>query len=283
MLTKNKGTCRTNILVPISRGNNISMYKESEEQKTVFRSKAKKSLSDTSIIEKKCYTNELLRATNHFENNSETDSSNNKDDIAYVQPDPVTIQKLLTMQKKVAELLDEISFRLRRIPLPDGDNDLKRRQQQTLEFAIRFSRNYLYNLNRFVTSIQRHIKAVSFRSGLKQCYKNIAFHQDMIKQKLIAAHQLLIRALSAYYKHIPNSILEGHSTKLQDVLQIVCNLINICDKIEISTNYFCSGDATVIPLVTHKKLSSMNIYRLLKFIKKLLLFCRENIFKINAM
>lgn len=208
-------------------------------------------MSDSTITEKKCYTNQLLRATNHFENNSETDSSNNKDDIVYVQPDPLTIQKLLSMQKKIAELLDEILFRLCRIPLPDGENDLKRRQQQTLEFAIRFSRNYLYNLNRFVTSIQRHIKAVSSRSRLKQYHKNIAFHQDMIKQKLVAAHQLLMQALTAYCKHIPNSILDGHSTKLQDVLQIVYNLINICDKIEISSYYFCSGDTTIIPLVIH--------------------------------
>ncbi|KAK1124639.1 hypothetical protein K0M31_006010 [Melipona bicolor] len=243
--SKNRGTCKTN--VPISQDDNISICRESEGQKTVFKSKAKKSLSDSSITEKK-YTNQLFCATNHFENNSDTDSSNNKDDIIHIQPDPLTVQKLLSMQTKIAELLDEMSFRLCRIPLPDGENDLKRRQQQTLEFAIRFSRNYLYNLNRLVTSIQRHIRAMSSRLGLKQCHKNIVFHQDMIKQKLVAAHQLLIQALSAYYKHIPNSIFEGHSRKLQDVLQIVYNLINICDKVEISSYYFCSGDVTITSL-----------------------------------
>ncbi|KAF3425869.1 hypothetical protein E2986_09976 [Frieseomelitta varia] len=239
--SKNRDTCKTN--VPISQDDNISIRRESEGQKTVFKSKAKKSLSDSSITEKK-YTNQLFCATNHFENNSDTDSSNNKDDIIHIQPDPLTVQKLLSMQTKIAELLDEISFRLCRIPLPDGENDLKKRQQQTLEFAIRFSRNYLYNLGRLVTSIQRHIRAMSSRLGLKQCHKNIVFHQDMIKQKLVAAHQLLIQALSAYCKHIPNSIFEGHSRKLQDVLQIVHNLINICDKVEISSYYFCSGDVT---------------------------------------
>ncbi|CAK9828776.1 hypothetical protein ANTRET_LOCUS6236 [Anthophora retusa] len=248
LLTKSKGTCSTNALDPISQDNNISMHKESDGLKTVFRSKAKKSLSDSSITEKRCYTNRLVHATDYFENNSDTDSSNYRDDMINVQPDPLTIQKLLSMQKKIAELLDEILFRLCRIPLPDGDDDLKRRQQQTVEFAIRFSRNYLYNLNRLVTSIQTHISAVSSRLGSKQCYKNVAFHQDMIKQKLISAHQLLIQALSAYYKHIPNSILDGHSTKLQDVLQIVCNLKNICEKVEISDNYLCSGDSMVIPL-----------------------------------
>lgn len=90
ILTKNKDTCKTNVLIPTSQGNNICISKEFEGQKTVFRSKAKKSLSDSTITEKKCYTNQLLRATNHFENNSDTDSSNNKDDIVYVQPDPLT-------------------------------------------------------------------------------------------------------------------------------------------------------------------------------------------------
>ncbi|XP_076757889.1 uncharacterized protein LOC143427544 isoform X2 [Xylocopa sonorina] len=247
VLVKSKGTSDF-VLPQTLRGNDISACKESEGLKIVFRSKAKKSLSDTSVVEKKIYTNRLLRATNHFENNSHTDSSNNRDDVIYVQPDPFTIQKLVSMRTKVAELLDEILFRLCRIPLPDGDNDLKRRQQQTLEFAIRFSRNYLYNLNRLVASIQRHIRAVTLQAELKQYNKNISFHQDMIKQKLITAHQLLIQALTAYYKHIPNSIPEGHSTKLQDALQVVCNLTNICDKIEVSTDYVCSGDSAVAPL-----------------------------------
>ncbi|XP_017892849.1 uncharacterized protein LOC108632663 isoform X2 [Ceratina calcarata] len=250
--TKNKHGKSTNANVStrtMSRANDISTRKESEALKIVFRSEAKKSLSDSSFTEKRSYTNQLLRATNDFANNSDTDFSNYRDDdVIYVEPDPFTVQKLLSMQKKIVELLDEILFRLCRIPLPDGDNDLKRRQQQTLEFAIRFSRNYLYNLNRLVSSIEGHVKGVSSRIGLKQYHRNVAFHQDMIKQKLITAHQLLVQALTAYSKHIPNSIVEGHSTKLQDVLQIVRSLTNTCDKIEISTSYYCSGDTTAVPL-----------------------------------
>ncbi|XP_029048858.2 uncharacterized protein LOC114878806 [Osmia bicornis bicornis] len=247
LLVKDKGNKSTNVLIPILQ-EDVSNCKDSERLKKVAKSKTKKSLSDSLIMQKKCYTNELLRATNQFENNSNSDSSNNRDGIIYIQPEPLTIHKILSMQKKIAELLNEISFRLSRIPLPDGDNDLKRRQQQTIEFAIWFSRNYLYNLNRLVASIQKHIRIVSSRMGLKQYHKNIVFHQDIIKQKLIAAHQLLVQALNAYCKHIPNSILEGHSTKLQEVLQIVYNLKDICDKVEISANSFCSGDATIMSL-----------------------------------
>ncbi|XP_076392890.1 uncharacterized protein LOC100879765 [Megachile rotundata] len=247
LLIKDKSNAGTNVSIPISREDNVSPYKESEGFKKISRSKTKKSRSDSLIMQKKYYTNELLRATNHFENNSDSDSSNNKDDVVYIQPDPFMIQKILSMQKKVAELLNEISFRLCRIPLPDGDNDLKRRQQQTVEFAIWFSRNYLYNLNRLVTSIQRHIRIVSSRVGLNR-HKNIALHQDMIRQKLITAHQLLVQALNAYCKHIPNSILESHCTKLRDVLQVVYDLGDICDKVEISANYFCSGDTTITSL-----------------------------------
>lgn len=198
-------------------------------------------------MQKKRFANQLLRATNHFENNSDSGSSNNRHDIVCIQSDPVTTQKVLSMQKKIIELLNEISFRLYRIPLPDGDNDLRRRQQQTMEFAIRFSRNYLYDLNRLLVSIQRHMDVISSRTDLK--HRNITFHEDTLKQKLIAVHQLLIQALNAYCKHIPNSVLEGHHTKLQDVLQIICTLRDICNKLEISNNYFCSGDSNILPVV----------------------------------
>ncbi|XP_015437381.1 PREDICTED: uncharacterized protein LOC107192599 [Dufourea novaeangliae] len=245
---KDKGIHKANPVIPMLQEDNILNYKDSEESKKVLRSRTKKSVSDPFIIQKKHYTNQLLRATNHFESDSDSESSSDRTNTVHVQADPLIIHKIFAMQKKISELLNEISFRLHRIPLPDGDNDLKRRQQQTMEFAIRFSRNYLYNLNRLVTSIQRHIGAVSSRIRLKQCHRSTSFHQDMIKQKLIAAHQLLIQALIAYCKHIPNSTPEGHPTKLQNVLQIVSTLRDICNKIAISANYYCSGDTNTLPV-----------------------------------
>ncbi|XP_033343027.2 uncharacterized protein LOC117230063 isoform X2 [Megalopta genalis] len=244
---KNKGAYDTNILIPISQ-EDITDYQDFKTSKTMLKPRTKKSLSDSSIIQKNLYTGQLLQATNHFENDSDSDSnlSDNRMDVVHVQADPFTIHKLLSMQKKVSTLLNEISFRLSKIPLPDGNDDLKRRQQQTTEFAVRFSRNYLYNLNRLLTSIRRHIGAVSSRT--KQYHRSITFHQDMIKQKLIAAYQLLIQALNAYCKHIPNSIHESQSTKLQNVLQVVSDLKDICNKVEITTNCFCSGDVNAMPV-----------------------------------
>ena len=244
---KNENARCNDISIPVSRADNVPDRKESDGSRKVCRLRPKRSLSDPSITQKERLTSRLLRAANRFENNSDSDSSNNRDDIVRIQPDPVTIQKILSMQKRVTELLNEISFRLHRIPLPDGDNDMRRRQQQTMEFAIRFSRNYLYDLNRHLISIERHLGIISSRAGSKQRRKNIALYQDIIKQKIIAAHQLLIQALNAYCKHIPNSVLEGHSTKLQEVLQVVCNLRDICSKVEISTNCLCSGDANIWP------------------------------------
>ncbi|XP_076647974.1 uncharacterized protein LOC143356298 [Halictus rubicundus] len=242
-----KAAYDSNILIPISQANNITDYQDFKTSKKITKSRTKKSVSDSSITHKKHYTDQLLRATNRFEDDSDSDSnlSNSRTDTVCVQADPLTIHKLLSMQRKISTLLNEISFRLRRIPLPDGNNDLKRRQQQTIEFAIRFSRNYLYNLNRLVTSIHEHIEAASSRR--KQYHRSVAFHQDMIKQKLIAAYQLLIQALNAYCKHIPNSIHEGHPAKLQNALQIVSDLKDICNKIEITANYFCSGDVNATP------------------------------------
>nr|XP_033343023.1 uncharacterized protein LOC117230063 isoform X1 [Megalopta genalis]XP_033343024.1 uncharacterized protein LOC117230063 isoform X1 [Megalopta genalis]XP_033343025.1 uncharacterized protein LOC117230063 isoform X1 [Megalopta genalis]XP_033343026.1 uncharacterized protein LOC117230063 isoform X1 [Megalopta genalis] len=244
---KNKGAYDTNILIPISQ-EDITDYQDFKTSKTMLKPRTKKSLSDSSIIQKNLYTGQLLQATNHFGNDSDSDSnlSDNRMDVVHVQADPFTIHKLLSMQKKVSTLLNEISFRLSKIPLPDGNDDLKRRQQQTTEFAVRFSRNYLYNLNRLLTSIRRHIGAVSSRT--KQYHRSITFHQDMIKQKLIAAYQLLIQALNAYCKHIPNSIHESQSTKLQNVLQVVSDLKDICNKVEITTNCFCSGDVNAMPV-----------------------------------
>ncbi|XP_078045950.1 uncharacterized protein LOC144474688 isoform X2 [Augochlora pura] len=242
---KNKSTYDTNILIPISE-QDITDHQDVKTSKKMLKSGTKKSLSDSSIIQKSLYTGQALQETNRFENDSDSDSnlSDNRMDIVHVQADPFTIHKLLSMQKKVSTLLNEISFRLSKIPLPDGNDDLKRRQQQTTEFAVRFSRNYLYNLNRLVASIRRHIGAISSRT--KQYHRSITFHQDMIKQKLIAAHQLLIQALNAYCKHIPNSIYESQSTKLQNVLQVVSDMKDICNKVEISTNCFCSGDVNAM-------------------------------------
>ncbi|KAK2577795.1 hypothetical protein KPH14_012001 [Odynerus spinipes] len=187
-----------------------------------------------------------------FDYNSTPDLSiqyeSDKEDNICVHPDPMAAHKILVMQKRISELLDEISFNLDRIPLPDGDMDLKRRQQRVVEFCIRLSRNYLYDLTRCIGDIQKHVRAVSPSAKIKSGPRGIAFHMQIIEQKLIAAHQLLLHALTAYCKHIPCSIPQGHSKKIKELLKVVTDLKDICDHIQLTTNYFGSGDTCALPL-----------------------------------
>ncbi|KAI4499033.1 hypothetical protein M0802_005899 [Mischocyttarus mexicanus] len=211
-------------------------------------SNLKKTWSD--IVQSK-HPKESYVACN-FEHNSTPELSieyaSDKEDNISIQPDPITVHKIIIMQQRISELLDEILFRLDRIPLPDGDVDLKRRQQRVMEFCIRLSRNYLYDLNRYVNDIQKHVRAISPSVKIKSSHRGVTFHMQIIEQKLMAAYQLLLHALSAYCKHIPSSIPQGHSKKVKELLKVVTDLKDICDNIQLTKNYFGSGDACTLPL-----------------------------------
>ncbi|XP_015172526.1 PREDICTED: protein PFC0760c [Polistes dominula] len=207
----------------------------------------KKTLSD--IVQSK-QPKESHVACN-FEHNSNLELSiedeSDKEDNISLQADPITVHRIIIMQQRISELLDEILFRLDKIPLPDGELDLKRRQQRVMEFCIRLSRNYLYDLTRYVNDIQKHVHAVSPSVKIKSSHRSITLHMQIIEQKLIAAHQLLLHALTAYCRHIPSSIPHGHSKKIKELLKIVIDLKDICDHIELTKNYFASGDTCTLP------------------------------------
>ncbi|CAG5108696.1 Protein of unknown function [Cotesia congregata] len=164
-----------------------------------------------------------------------------------VRIDPVVAHKILGVQAKISELLDEISYRLCRIPQPDGDIDLKRRQQRVMEFAIRFSRNYLYELRRQMSDVQRHVRVMS-PSARRPTKRVLSLHMQALEQKLCSIHQLLLNALSAYCKHIPSSILKGHPGKLKEILQVVIDLRDVCSKINLTAELFGAGDTAPLPL-----------------------------------
>ncbi|XP_023246122.1 uncharacterized protein LOC106643390 [Copidosoma floridanum] len=168
--------------------------------------------------------------------------SNDDDDSIPVHPDPVAVSKILALQKKISVVLDSILFELDRIPLPDGENDLLRRQQRVAEFSTRLSRNYLYDLSRQISDIQRHIKATAPDSNFRLSRRAVIMHMQAIEQKLIGAHQLLLTALSAYWKHIPSSVMKNHPGKLKNILQVVVQLKNICLDIQLTSDIYCSGD-----------------------------------------
>lgn len=244
---KDIGIGSTNLLLTIPEEGNAA-YKRRREPEN-FKSYTRKCRSGHAIPQKRQPSR--LHTTNGVEYNSSPESSARHDGAAdgviYVRPDPFTMQKILTMQRKVCELLDEITFRLGNISAPDGIKDLQRRQQCVAEFIVRFSRNYLYDLNRYVKDIRRHMCIISPRAIIRPNHRNLGLHMHAIEHKLLAAHQLLLHALVAYCKHIPSSIPKGHPGKLREILQVILDLKTMCDRLHL--NYFDSGDTDVLSLV----------------------------------
>ncbi|XP_034949300.1 uncharacterized protein [Chelonus insularis] len=176
-------------------------------------------------------------------------TSHNSDQYSsIIRPHPIVAQKILDIQVKISELLDEIHYRLCRIPIPDGEIDLKRRQQRMMEFIVRFSRNYLYDISRQMADIQRHIQMMLPNARIKPSRRISQLHMQALETKLCSIHQLLFNALCAYCKHIPSSCLKGHPGKLKEILQIVMDLKDVCSKINLTAEYFGAGDAASPPL-----------------------------------
>ncbi|XP_012527400.1 uncharacterized protein LOC105831662 isoform X2 [Monomorium pharaonis] len=246
---KDTGTGSSNLLLTIPEENNARTYERRHEMED-FKSYARRSRSGPIPRKTRQPSRQLHHATNGAEYNSSPESTSRRDGVAdgviHVRPDPFTMHKILTMQRKVCELLDEIAFRLGNISAPDGIKELQKRQQCVAEFIVRFSRNYLYDLNRYVRDIQRHMCVISPRAIIKPNHKNLGLHMHAIEHKLLAAHQLLLQALVAYCKHIPSSIPKGHPGKFKEILQVVLDMKTMCDRLHL--NYFDSGDTDVLSL-----------------------------------
>ncbi|XP_029676404.1 uncharacterized protein LOC115243487 isoform X1 [Formica exsecta] len=249
-ITRDTGTASSNLLLTIPEEENTPTYERKQEPEH-FKSYVRKSRSGHAISRKmQPSLKQLHHTTNDIEYNSSPESSARRDDVAdgviHIRPDPFIMHKILTMQKKVCNLLDEIAFRLGNIPAPDGIKDLQRRQQCVAEFVVRFSRNYLYDLNRYVKDIQRHMCIISPRAIVRPNHRSLGLHMHAIEHKLLAAHQLLLHALVAYCKHIPSSILKGHPGKFREILQVVIDLKTMCDRLHL--NYLDSGDTDILSL-----------------------------------
>ncbi|XP_057327556.1 uncharacterized protein LOC130668971 isoform X1 [Microplitis mediator] len=227
------------------------VYERSPVSQLDFKSKSTKLRYEHTIRHRHERPCTFYRDYNCRECNStpELTSQNERDQYSVhaVRIDPVVAHKILGIQAKISELLDEISYRLCRIPQPDGDIDLKRRQQRVMEFAIRFSRNYLYDLRRQMSDVQRHVRVMS--PGARRPTKRVlSLHMQALEQKLCSIHQLLLNALSAYCKHIPSSILKGHPGKLKEILQVVIDLRDVCSKMNLTAELFGAGDTAPLPL-----------------------------------
>lgn len=243
-LTKETGTGSSNILLTIPE------EKNSQRNYGKPSNDARKSSSDH-LVTRKDHSRKLLCAMDDSEYNSSPEPSPDRgSDVIFTRPDPLVVEKVLAIQRKVFSILDEISFRLDRIPLPDGDRDLTRRLQRVAEFSVRFSRNYLYDLGRQVADMRQHVRTISRDARPKPNRRSFEFHLHAVGHKMVTAHQILLQALIAYCKHIPSSIVKGHPGKLKEVLQIVTDLGDMCDAVNITSEHYGSGDADTQPLVS---------------------------------
>ena len=254
---KESGTGSTNFLLTIPEEDFLSStFERTAETKSRGRNNARKSSSAQGFRQRRDNSKKLFHAIHDLEYSSSPELSpyrlTDREEIMYVRPDPMIAAKILGTQKKISEVLDEIAQRLGRIPLPDGERDLHRRQQRAMEFSIRFARNYLYDMGRQVSEIRRHVNAISPSFRKKIGRRGVIFHVQTIEQKLVTAHQLLLHALSAYCKHIPSSVLKGHPGKLKEILQVVIDLKDFCEKIHLAPDYVGSGDVEGLPLVREK-------------------------------
>ncbi|KAK9739335.1 hypothetical protein QE152_g9127 [Popillia japonica] len=101
---------------------------------------------------------------------------------------------------------------------PDGLNDLERRKKRSSEFASRFSRNYLYQLNRQLSDIKKLLHPSSARISNQNSY--------VIKQKITSSYQTILQGLQAYLSHLPKSTTVGIPDKIKELLKEIASL---CD------------------------------------------------------
>lgn len=67
---------------------------------------------------------------------SAEEDSAEEDEVAS-RRNPAVAQRIVSIQKKIYRVLDEIAYRLNKIPLPDGEKDCLRREQRFVEFSVR--------------------------------------------------------------------------------------------------------------------------------------------------
>jgi hypothetical protein len=244
-IIKEDSTSSTNFLLTIPEEKKLYCGTESSESCKPFNTHIKKSCSDQTIKKNKIHTR-YHYSTNDLDYNSSPEISpnqcNNENYSIFEHPDPIVVTKILNIQRKISIVLDSISNELDRVPLPDGENDYCRRKQRTVEFSTRLSRNYLYDLSRQISDIERHTKAINPIGKVRLSRRGMILHMQAIEQKLISTHQLLLAALSAYCKHIPSAVLKNHPGKLKEILQIVVQLKNICIEMKLIPDFYCSGD-----------------------------------------
>ncbi|GJQ82282.1 hypothetical protein Trydic_g19479 [Trypoxylus dichotomus] len=140
--------------------------------------------------------------------------------------------KLLGTIKKCLNCMEDIRLQLDiGITPPDGLDDLERRKKRSSEFASRFSRNYLYQLNRQLSDLRKLLCPTSARAMLQ--------NNSHIKQKITSSYQTILQGLQAYATHLPISTPMGASDKIKELLKEVgalCEMQRSYVSIDVNSN-----------------------------------------------
>lgn len=137
--------------------------------------------------------------------------------------DPLFRNKLKSVRSKIGILLQE-AVEPRLLLEPNSPGDQAKLQKRDLEFSSRFSRNYLYELKRHISKFDRMVN------------KKYDVVDKNVSQKVLSAHQLVLRGLQAYIKHAPTSLEEHIPERLKDLTKNFIKVTKNCVKIGILDN-----------------------------------------------
>lgn len=183
---------------------------------------------------------ESMKASAHIESGQEsTPSELEGRHLPFKRPVPIdggvtfqetgTVQRIVLLRQRISIALDSITGMIQCQPAePDGPDDLERRKTRINEFLSRFSRNYLFQFQRQVSELRRHVACASPETPGRHT------EFQALMQKLVSAHQTAVQSLQAYLTQIPSS-LQGTNIfgKLRALLHHLCDLSSLKNQLDI--------------------------------------------------
>lgn len=140
-----------------------------------------------------------------------------------------THQRIALLRHRISLVLESITGMIQCRPRePDGPDDLERRKIRINEFLSRFSRNYLFQFQRQVAELRRHVASASPETPGRHT------EYQALMQKLVSAHQTALQSLQAYLSQIPASLqVSNIFGKLRDLLHHLCELTSLKNQLSI--------------------------------------------------
>ncbi|XP_026477776.1 uncharacterized protein LOC113383736 isoform X2 [Ctenocephalides felis] len=152
--------------------------------------------------------------TNEIDNGKKILSLND-----YIIADPFFKDKIDKSRFKIAEALDELkTISPKRYLDADSPEELLKSQKRDIEFYSRFSRNYVYDFQRQIIKLGKLFTAARKTEVLT----------NETCQKLLVAHQIVLRGLQAYCKHAQTSLIDEIPEKIHEFINDFMKLSEMC-------------------------------------------------------